>query len=94
MSSWRSAYLAKRRDNFTFTFPVFVDPEDGGNMFLRNVDLFPAGYTATYPRGKNYITTAVRTSRVALCRKESKYTIGNKGGGRNFDCAYFVWVRN
>jgi hypothetical protein len=29
---------------------LFFDPEDGGDMFLGNVDLLSAVYTALYPR--------------------------------------------
>jgi hypothetical protein len=28
----------------------FIDPEDGGDMFLRKVGLFSTDYTALYPR--------------------------------------------
>jgi hypothetical protein len=28
----------------------FFDPEDGGDMFLRNVDCNSTDYTASYPR--------------------------------------------
>jgi hypothetical protein len=33
-----------------FLLGLFVDPEDGGNMFLRNVSWLPADYTALHPR--------------------------------------------
>jgi hypothetical protein len=29
---------------------LFFDPEDGGDMFLRNVGCYPTDYTASYPR--------------------------------------------
>jgi hypothetical protein len=29
---------------------LFFDPEDGGDMFLRNVGLLSTDYTALYPR--------------------------------------------
>jgi hypothetical protein len=29
---------------------IFVDPEDGGNMFLRNVGCISKDYTASHPR--------------------------------------------
>jgi hypothetical protein len=29
---------------------LFFDPEDGGDMFLRNVDLLSTDYTALHPR--------------------------------------------
>jgi hypothetical protein len=33
-----------------FLLLLFFNPEDGGNMFLRNVGWFSAGSTALYPR--------------------------------------------
>jgi hypothetical protein len=33
-----------------FLFSLFFNPEDGGDMFLRNVDLLSTDYTALYPR--------------------------------------------
>jgi hypothetical protein len=30
---------------------LFLDPEEEGDMFLRNVDWLSADYTALYPRG-------------------------------------------
>jgi hypothetical protein len=42
-------------------FGLFFDPEDGGDMVLRNVGLFPTDNTALYPRRKNFIITGVRT---------------------------------
>jgi hypothetical protein len=32
---------------------LFLDPEDGGYMFLRNVDLLSTDYTALYHRKYN-----------------------------------------
>jgi hypothetical protein len=32
---------------------LFFDPEDGGNMFLQNVDWLLTDYTALYPRRQN-----------------------------------------
>jgi hypothetical protein len=39
---------------------LFFDPEDGGNMFFRNVCLFSTDYTALYLGRELFITTAVR----------------------------------
>jgi hypothetical protein len=33
-----------------FLLGLFFDPEDGGDMFLRNVDSFSTDYTALHPR--------------------------------------------
>jgi hypothetical protein len=33
-----------------FLLSLFFDPENGGDMFLGNVGLFLAVYTALYPR--------------------------------------------
>jgi hypothetical protein len=33
-----------------FFFGFFIDPEDGSDMFLRNVGWLPAEYKALYPR--------------------------------------------
>jgi hypothetical protein len=29
---------------------LFIDPEDGNDMFLQNISSFSMGYTALYPR--------------------------------------------
>jgi hypothetical protein len=45
-----------------FLLALMFDPENGGNMFLRNVDLFP-NYTVLQSRGPLlFIVTAVETS--------------------------------
>jgi hypothetical protein len=36
-----------------FLLGLFSDPEDGGDMFLRNVGCLSTDYTALYPRRKN-----------------------------------------
>jgi hypothetical protein len=36
-----------------FLLDSFLHPEDGGDMFLRNVGCLSADYTAFYPRRKN-----------------------------------------
>jgi hypothetical protein len=36
-----------------FLLGVFFDPEDGGDMFLRNFGLLPTDYMALYHRGQN-----------------------------------------
>jgi hypothetical protein len=36
-----------------FSLGLFFDPEDGGDMFLRNVTYLPTDYTALYPRRVN-----------------------------------------
>jgi hypothetical protein len=36
-----------------FLFGLFVDPEDDGDMFLRNADLLSRDYTHLYPRRQN-----------------------------------------
>jgi hypothetical protein len=36
-----------------FFLGVFSGPEDGGNMFLRNVGSLSTDYTALYPRKQN-----------------------------------------
>jgi hypothetical protein len=41
---------------------IFVDPEDGGDMFLRNVGCVSTDYTASHPRIILFITTVVKTS--------------------------------
>jgi hypothetical protein len=33
----------------SFLVELFFIPDDGGGMFLRNVDWFSLGYTALYP---------------------------------------------
>jgi hypothetical protein len=44
-----------QRQDFTccFTPGFFLDPEDGGDMFLRNVGLLSTDYMALYARGEN-----------------------------------------
>jgi hypothetical protein len=32
---------------------LLFDPENGGNMFLQNVDWFSVDYTTLYPRRQN-----------------------------------------
>jgi hypothetical protein len=36
-----------------FLLGIFFDPEDGGDMFLRNVGWLSADYTTLYPRRQN-----------------------------------------
>jgi hypothetical protein len=33
-----------------FLLDLFFDPEDGGDVFVRSIDLLSAHYTALYPR--------------------------------------------
>jgi hypothetical protein len=33
-----------------FVIGLFFDPEDGGDIFLRKIDLFSTTYTALHPR--------------------------------------------
>jgi hypothetical protein len=40
-----------------FLLGLFFDPEDGGNMFLRNVYLFSTDYTAFNPRTQHSLTS-------------------------------------
>jgi hypothetical protein len=40
---------------------LFIDPEDGGDIFLRNVGRFSTNYTALYRKIVFFIVTAVRT---------------------------------
>jgi hypothetical protein len=41
---------------------LFFDPDDGGDMLLRNVGWLSTDYTALYPRKTElFMTTAVRT---------------------------------
>jgi hypothetical protein len=39
----------------------FIDPEDGGDMFLRNIGWLSTNYTALHPQRQLFIVTAVRT---------------------------------
>jgi hypothetical protein len=45
---------------------MFFDPEDEGDMFLRNVGGLSKDYTVLYPRRQLFITTAVRTPNPTL----------------------------
>jgi hypothetical protein len=45
-----------------FFLGPFFDPEDGGDVFLCNIGRLSTDYTSLYPRSKNFINTAVRTS--------------------------------
>jgi hypothetical protein len=36
-----------------FLLGLFFDPEDGGDMFLRNVGRLSKNYTALYPKRRN-----------------------------------------
>jgi hypothetical protein len=38
------------KQNSGFLLGSFFDPDDGGDMFLQNVDLLSTDYTALYPR--------------------------------------------
>jgi hypothetical protein len=42
------------RTSFWFLTWLTFNPEDGGDMFLRNVEWLSADYTALYPRSQNY----------------------------------------
>jgi hypothetical protein len=37
-----------------FLLDLFFDPEDGGDMFLRNVNRLSTDYTESYPRRQNF----------------------------------------
>jgi hypothetical protein len=50
------------RLSINFLLGSFLDPEDGGDMFLRNVSCLSTDYTALCPRRHIFITTAVGTS--------------------------------
>jgi hypothetical protein len=39
---------------FTLVYCLLSDPEDGGNMFLRNVGWFSTDCKTLYPRGHNF----------------------------------------
>jgi hypothetical protein len=41
---------------------LFFDPEDGGDMFLRNVGCLSTDYTVLGQKREFFLTTAVRTS--------------------------------
>jgi hypothetical protein len=43
-------YSACHLITFWFLLNYFFDPEDGGDMFLRNVGCNSTDYTASYPR--------------------------------------------
>jgi hypothetical protein len=45
-----------------FLLVLFFDPEDGGDMFLRNVGGLSTDYTALSQKIEFFITTAVKTS--------------------------------
>jgi hypothetical protein len=49
-----------------FLISLLFDPEDEGDMFLRNVGCLSTGYTALYPRTEVFITTPVAASNSAL----------------------------
>jgi hypothetical protein len=36
-----------------FLFSLFFDPEDGGDMFVRNIGLLSTDYTTLFPRRQN-----------------------------------------
>jgi hypothetical protein len=40
--------------NTGFLFGLFFDPEDGGDMFLRNVGYLSKDYMALYPEDRNH----------------------------------------
>jgi hypothetical protein len=53
----------------------FFDPEDGGDMFLRNVGWHPTDYTVLYPR-RWYSSVKFLTSGVAIrLSRQCKYII-------------------
>jgi hypothetical protein len=41
-------------------FGIFIDPDDGGEIFLQDVFILSTNYTALYPR--------IRTLHVQFCR--------------------------
>jgi hypothetical protein len=59
-----------------------ADPEDGGDMFLRNVCLLSTDYTAFYPR-RQYFSNVTKVA-VTI------WFLGLKTGGRETQVSEFV----
>jgi hypothetical protein len=51
-----------------FLLGIFFSPEDGGDIFLRNVDYLLLNYTALYPR--KYNSSSIEECRVDLVRND------------------------
>jgi hypothetical protein len=69
---WEKLYLKRGKKMFSFAcylsqasflFDLSFDPEDGGDMSLRNVGWFPTDYTVLYPRRTSEIFPALMFSR-------------------------------
>jgi hypothetical protein len=56
LQGWRISWAGNQRESrwlcfhAGFLLGLFFNPEDGGNMFLRNFGWFSTDYTALYPR--------------------------------------------
>jgi hypothetical protein len=57
---------------------LFFDPDDGDDIFLRNVDWFLRDYMALHPR-KYFITTILSTSNITIACLLSHVTFMKNG---------------
>jgi hypothetical protein len=55
-----------------FLLGLFFDPEEGSDIFLRNVGRLSTDYTALYPVTEIFLTTALRNSKSYKERKKDE----------------------
>jgi hypothetical protein len=73
----------------SFLLGLLFDPEDGRNLFLRNVGLLLPDYTAVYPRKWNFSEVFHLTYTFTSSGRMQRRAVGDVGLKRNVFCTTY-----